>query len=192
MKIEFIIPAYGRPTNLIMTLGSLFSQTNPNFKVHVVADTKYDGFDWAISPFQHDDRLQVTVLDKRHNDWGHTPRNVGLDMATEEWVVMTGDDNYYAPIFVEEFLSVVDDKTGFVYCDMVHNGHNSNMYRPVMCKIKHGDIDMGNFMTRRDLVGDLRLKTDEFSADWLFIRDYLSRNSGVGVRKIHKWLYVHN
>lgn len=192
MKIEFIIPAYGRPTNLVMTLGSLFSQTNPNFKVHVIADTEYEGFDWAVSTFKHDERLKVTVLETRYNDWGHTPRNVGLDMATEEWVVITGDDNYYAPTFVDEFLSVVNDKTGFVYCNMVHNVHSANSYIPVSCRTEFGAIDMGNFMTRRQLVGNIRLNAKEFAADWIFVSDYLRQNPQIGIKKVDKWLYVHN
>ena len=43
MKIEFIIPTYNRPHQLMGVISSIFSQTSPNWKIHVVADGVYDG-----------------------------------------------------------------------------------------------------------------------------------------------------
>ena len=36
--IEFIIPTYNRPNQLLTVIGSILSQTNSNWKIHVVAD----------------------------------------------------------------------------------------------------------------------------------------------------------
>ena len=43
----------------------------------------------------------------------------GLNQSTEEWMVMTGDDNYYVPTFVQEMLNDSDGKH-FIHCNMVH------------------------------------------------------------------------
>jgi hypothetical protein len=71
--------------------------------------------------FSHIDKIKFSELQGPHNDWGHTPRQFGLDNASEEWVVMSGDDNYYSPNFVDTFLSTIDNNTNFIYCDMLHN-----------------------------------------------------------------------
>lgn len=195
MKIEFIIPTYSR-TDLLMTcISSIVAQTNPNWTIHVVADCPPEEEQLRIANiaayYDGDDRIKFSVLDKRYNDWGHTPRNYGLQKATEEWVVMTGEDNYYAPTFVENFLSVVRDDVNFVFCHMVHNWSNDN-YIPVQCDIEYGKIDIGNFMTRTFNAQKLKLKTDIEQADYFFVEEYLARFTEGQIIKIDKILYVHN
>ena len=117
MKIEFIIPAYSRTNHLITIIGSLMAQTNPNWIAHIVVDCPpIESINRIkqIEKFFNDPRLTFTYLDERYNDWGHTPRNIGLEKATEEWVVMTGEDNYYAPVFVNEFLKGLEKDVVFV------------------------------------------------------------------------------
>ena len=195
MKIEFIIPTYSR-TDLLMTcISSIVSQTNPNWTIHVVADCPPEEEQLKIANiaayYQFDDRIKFSVLEQRYNDWGHTPRQYGLDNATEEWIVMTGEDNYYAPTFVENFLSVVRDDVNFVFCNMVHNWVDDN-YIPINCDIEYGKIDIGNFMTRTFNAQKLRLKKDIEQADYYFVEEYLARFNEAQIIKIDKILYVHN
>ena len=37
-RIEFVIPTYNRPKEIMVILSSLVAQTNPNWKAHVVID----------------------------------------------------------------------------------------------------------------------------------------------------------
>lgn len=192
MKIEFIIPTYNRPKQLLTCLASLFSQNNPNYVVHVVADAPYDGFEGVIDVFKHYENLKVSVLNGPHKDWGHTARNHGLDKATEEWVVMSGDDNYYTPVFVDNFLkSVTSPNVGFVFCNMVHNWVRED-YIHLESEPRIGRIDVGNFMSKRSLIGDLRLDPNSALSDGMFVEAYLKRNPNIRVIKIRKILYVHN
>lgn len=195
MKIEFIIPTYSR-TDLLMTcISSIVGQTNPNWTIHVVADCPPEEEQLKIANiaayYQFDDRIKFSVLQQRYNDWGHTPRQFGLDYATEEWVVMTGEDNYYAPTFVENFLSVVREDVNFVFCNMVHNWVKDD-YIPISCEIEYGKIDIGNFMTRTFNAQKLRLKKDIEQADYYFVEEYLARFNEAQIIKIDKILYVHN
>jgi glycosyltransferase involved in cell wall biosynthesis len=195
MKIEFIIPTYNR-TDLLMTcISSIVAQTNPNWTIHVVADCPPEDVQIKIANiavyYESDDRIKFSVLDKRYNDWGHTPRNYGLEKATEEWLVMTGEDNYYAPTFVDNFLSVVRDDVNFVFCNMVHNWVKDD-YIPINCDIEYGKIDIGNFMTRTFNAQKLRLKSEINQADYYFIEEYLARFNEAQIIKIDKILYVHN
>lgn len=193
MKIEFIIPTYNRPKQLLTCLSSLFSQNNDNYVVHVVADAPYQGFNDVMDVFKKQDNLKVSTLNGPHKDWGHTARNYGLDKATEDWVVMSGDDNYYTPVFVDNFLRAVNMGTnvGFVYCDLVHNWLRED-YIHIKSEPKVGRIDIGNFMVRRSMIGDQRLDPSQAISDGLFVTEYLNRNKRIGVIKIDKILYVHN
>jgi len=191
MKIEFVIPTYNRPNQLMGVISSIFSQTSPNWKIHVVADAVYDGYQKVKDYFNGDDRIRFTELNGPHKDWGHTARNYGLQNATEEWIVMTGDDNYYVPIFVEDFLNQVDNNTHFVYCNMVHNW-TQQQYLVINSRPIAGGIDIGNFMTRTQLSNKLKIDITKGDSDGLFVEEYLLKYPHGTVKKINKVLYVHN
>jgi glycosyltransferase involved in cell wall biosynthesis len=191
-KIEFIIPTYNRPNQLMGVISSIFSQRSDKWKVHVVADAPYDGYQKVKDYFVGDERIKFSELEGPHKDWGHTPRNYGLEHATEDWVVMSGDDNYYMPVFVDHFLEV-GEKGGvhFVYCDMIHNWVNSE-YHHIKSQPRYGAIDIGNFMAKRENAQKLRLDITKVAADAIFVEDYLKKFNREGVRYIPKPLYVHN
>jgi len=197
-RIEFVIPTHKRVDLLIATISSIVAQTNPNWTIHVVADApseeiKERYLDIIAFFDEYKDKIKFSTTQVRYNDWGHTPRNIGLQQATEEWVIMTGEDNYYAPTFVENFLSSVKgrDDVHFVFCNMVHNWVNDD-YIPIQCEIEFGKIDIGNFMVRTFNGKKLELKTDIEQADYWFIEEYLARFPEGKIIHVDKILYVHN
>ena len=192
MNIEFIIPTYNRPHHLMCTISSIMAQRSDKWKIHVVADCPPEGsMDKIMEYFKGDERIKFTILPERFNDWGHTPRNYGLQHATEEWVLMTGEDNYYTPVFVDHFLNAVEPSTHFVYCDMIHNWTNYQ-YLHIKCKPKLGMIDVGNFMVRRKFAKQLKLNPKIEQADGIFVEEYLSKFPVGKVAYVPKPLYVHN
>jgi glycosyltransferase involved in cell wall biosynthesis len=190
--IEFIIPTYTRVNHLMCIISSIAAQTSPNWKIHVISDASPDGILNKIIDFwNYDERIKFTILDKRSNDWGHTPRNFGLNESKQEWVVMSGEDNYYAPIFVEEFLKEVDDKTNFIFCNMVTN-YNNQQYIPMQCKIELGFIDIGCFMVRPELAKQIGIEVKyKEIADGVLADKYVKKFGGK-IKQILKVLYVHN
>jgi glycosyltransferase involved in cell wall biosynthesis len=174
-------------------VGSLMSQSNPNWKAHIVADCPDDDIVEqmkTIVTFFNDDRIRLTVLDKRYNDWGHTPRQYGLDNSTEDWVVMTGEDNYYVPEFVDIMLGESEHQH-FVYCDMVHNWINRD-YIPLMSKLQLGRIDIGSFMVKSNMAKKIKLRLDQEWADWYFVDEFMKKFTAAKMKKVNRLLYVHN
>jgi glycosyltransferase involved in cell wall biosynthesis len=192
MKIEFIIPTYNRPYKLMTIISSIKAQSIDAWKIHVVADAMYEGYDEVKNIFINDPRIRFSELNGPHGDWGHTARNYGLQEATEEWVVMTGDDNYYVPVFCELFLQSIENEpsVNFVYCNMVHNWVN-NDYIPVRSVPQINGIDIGNFMSKTENAKQLRLDVNEADADGRFVEEYLQKFPA-SILHIDKLLYVHN
>lgn len=194
MNIDFIIPTYKRPEHLVTVLGSLMAQSSNRWRAHVVVDGSPEEILVRlkqIETFFNDDRIRWTYLDSCHKDWGHTPRQVGVDDSKEQWVVMTGEDNYYTPVFVEEVLNVITPKVHFIYTDMVHNWVNKQYY-PIKTSIEFGKIDMGCYVTRTKYAKQVRLKTEHEWADWYFVEDYLDKFKDGKTKKVEKVIYVHN
>lgn len=188
MLIDFLIPTYNRIYPLKSMLSSLLAQTNNNWVANVIIDNPTENLSKYLD-FPMDPRITYTVLDERYNDYGHTPREIFKQQSIADYIVMTGDDNYYTPNFVEELISTVGDKPGLVYWDMVHSHFN---YQYFKCIPAHGQIDMGAFATRTDLAKQIKLNTG-FAADGDFIVDYM-RKFGKSEKtvKINKVLFVHN
>lgn len=192
MKIEFIIPS-SRPKTLIGILGSLIAQSNDNWFAHVIFDGNYDDSNEIMDMFKSYSNIKFTTIPGPNNDWGHTPRNYGIKTSTCEWLIMTGDDNYYVPTFVQEFINTINSNkyVSFVYCDMVHNGFN---YKQVICKPKAFAIDIGCYAFLKKFGDSLSLDVTKNHADGLFCELYVSKFAKAPQNTIHinKTLYVHN
>jgi hypothetical protein len=173
-------------------LNSLCSQTSNEWEAHVIFDGYLDEeLNKIIQFFSNNSKIKFTVLDQRNNDFGHTPRNIGLEQCNKEWVIMTGDDNYYTPNFVQEVTKIIDIDTKFVYCDMIHNGYDYQFF-----KTHHSShyIDIGNMIMKTELAKQLKLDTNRIDADGELCNKYISNfcSNPDSIKKINKILYVHN
>lgn len=197
--VTFILPTYDRVEELRMALSSLQAQTNPNWKAIVVVDNKKEDLNLSregggivflmIEDFIYrDERIKTHYMDKRYNDWGHTPREVGKQMSDSQYVVMGGDDSYYMPTFVEELDKMGKDLPGMIYWDMVHSHYD---YQYFKCFPAFNQIDIGAFATRTDLAKQIPLGT-EYAADGLFVENFKHIFPNERIEKINKVLFVHN
>ncbi len=195
--VTFVIPTYSRVNELRCMISSLVAQTNPNWKALVVIDNSSEDM-YAMFPeignlfwedwWHNDDRIKVEFTSVRFNDWGHTPREMGKQLADSQYVIMTGDDNYYMPTFVEELSKITKDNPGMVYWDMVHSHYNYSYFK---CVPAFNQIDMGAFATRTDLAKQIKLNTS-YAADGEFVEDFKKKFPQENIVKIEKVLFVHN
>ena len=194
MLVEFILPTFDRIDPLRVCLSSLKAQTNPDWMATVVIDDNgYFGHENAINIIRELNatgipKIQYFLSGKRYNDWGHTPRELGKQASTANYICMGGDDNYYTPNFVEELYKATGDKPGMVYWDMVHSHYDYSYFK---CSPNFNQIDMGAFATRVDLAQQIPLGT-EYAADGLFIEEFKKRFPYEEIVKIDKVLFIHN
>jgi glycosyltransferase involved in cell wall biosynthesis len=184
-KIEFIIPTYNRFNELRVLLSSLIVQTNNNWKATVVID---DAKIWNEVPIIHP-QIEYICTGRRYNDWGHTPRELGKQRSESEYIIMTGDDNYYMPTLVEEIIKIVITNPAIVYWNMVHNYFGYSIFN---CNLASWQIDMGSFATRNDIAKQIHLRIDKIDADGYFIEEYKHKFPHENSIKIDKILFIHN
>jgi len=164
-------------------LASLVTQTSPNWIATVIVDDIE-----SARGVYGSDKIRLQFTGRRYNDWGHTPREIGKQASTADYIIMTGDDNYYVPTFVEELEKATIENPGIIYWDMIHNHYNYSYFK---CSLFLGHIDIGAFATRRDIAQQIKLGTS-YAADGHFIGEFNERFPNEKKVKIEKVLFVHN
>jgi hypothetical protein len=168
----------------------------PNWRVHVIADGWFDSLEKVREFYSFENRIRFSVIDGPNKDFGNTPRMYGRHTCSEDWMIMTGDDNYYLPIIVEEILSTVNSDTQFVCWDTLLNFSNLQWkYRGVLhTKPEPEMIDIGSFATRPSLARMIKYDITTHTGDGEFARDYVNAFCKLpgSCKKIDKILYVHN
>lgn len=191
MLVEFIIPTYDRIYPLHAMLSSLMAQTDEDWSANIVVDgPEHDTIEEVVARY-NTPRIYCTYTDKRYNDWGHTPREQGKQASTADYIIMTGDDNYYMPVFVEELRKAANEThADFIYWDMIHSYEPYN-YGLLTCQPKYGHIDMGAYATKNALAKAIKL-TSNHSADGEFVETIMVHHRAAALHKINKVLFVHN
>lgn len=185
---DFIIPTYNRREPLISMLSSLVAQTNPNWVAHVIQDGIDNDVSFKVVKNINDSRIHYYATEERYNDWGHTPREVGKNNSEAKYVIMSGDDNYYIPTFINELSIASETNPGMIYWDMVHSHYKYSYFK---CLPAFNQIDMGAFATRTDLAKQIKLGTS-YAADGIFVEDFKKKFPDEKIKKIEKVMFIHN
>ena len=194
------IVTYKRVDKLRVLLSSLLAQTRRDFLIYVI----HDGVDFDTKVLiEHFTKLtNIPIIfeetDNRINDYGHSLREIIIGKATTEYLLLTNDDNYYAPIFVEEFLGeILDNGLDIAYCDMVHSHtfKESNIdanYQVLITEPKRAKIDIGCFIVRSEIAKKVGFPDKSFDGDATFFEMCLKSKKFTVIGKIKKVLFVHN
>lgn len=175
---------------------SFRAQTWQDWRLYIVHDGPVpDGQEMQdyLAALRQDPRVSFVATDERKQKFGHPWRQKALNhlCATSAWVMLTNDDNYYAPVFLEWLLSVGTRKKpacDLVYCDMVHS-HRSWKYMPVQPRYRH--MDLGGFIVRASIAKQVAFDKFEFNGDGDWITR-LMQKCGNRAQKVPAVLFMHN
>ncbi len=197
-KFHIVVPTYNGGTKLEVFINCFLSQTCDNYHITIVSDGPEPDTVKQLSKYFDYPNFSYYSLEKRYNDFGHTPREFGLLQSNCKYTIMTGFDNYYVPIFIERF-NEVDLKTsdaGFIFCDFVldhiREGKRYNKY--FNAEIKSSCIDIGCFATLTTIAKQIGFKFRSYAADWEFVEAAIPelKKQKLNILKIPQTLYIHN
>ena len=200
MKIEIIMVAYERYEELEIAIRCFRLQSNPNWVLHIVYDGKApERIVDIITPYmpggnKEDGRVHFYESPERYQKYGHPNRRSmlqAIECDPNDFILMTNDDNYYVPKYVEYMLKAVDNRTGIVYCNTVHSHFEYNLNSS---ELRENAIDMGAFMVRADVAKQTGFNHDHFSADGTYAEECVRtcQYKGLKMTKVHKPLFIHN
>ena len=193
--IQVICVAYKRAIPLRILIDSFMVQTSDRWNLHIIHDGPVpvdvqDTFDL----YANDDKVTFYQSQKRLGNYGHPNRKQMLDRLKanpKDFVLMTNDDNYYVPTFVENMLTDLARDTGMVMCNTLHNymGYDVHDSKPF-----ENEIDMGAFIVAYPVAVKAGFKHTNFSADGRYCVDCaeLCRKANLKIKKINKPYFIHN
>lgn len=200
--ISFVVVACNNPRSLRTCLSSLVDQTVPPEFVEIIVvdntvdpDTAAENRVACIDPrIRYENTAHKTYIDKpgiRHSRCLYTATEIGIGMASGEFVVMPNQDSYYAPVFAERMLALAkEENLELVYCDLVLGGPGHGYFMlntaPHNCA-----CDKTCLMFKREWFQGFPDKHTNYElADGLFVESLVAR--GIRHGRMAQPLLMHN
>ena len=108
-QITIIIPLFNRASLILETLQSIQAQTSKDWKCIVVDDGSTDKSCQVVNELaENDTRIKLIIRD-RGPKGANTCRNIGLDIASTEWVMFFDSDDLMLPWCIEKRIKAIDN-----------------------------------------------------------------------------------
>jgi hypothetical protein len=151
----------------------------------------------SIIKYYQDARIKFIETATVSGNFGHPNKKLLLGMVPNnhtDFVLMTNDDNYYVPKFIEIMTARCNSlsrKVGIVYCDTVHS---YTQYDLLKTQLKENYIDMGSFIVRTDVAKKAGFNGNHLSADGTYAEACaaICQRIRLNIVYIPKPLFVHN
>lgn len=192
--IHVICVAYERPVSMRILIDSFLVQTNPNWKLHFIHDGPASKEVRESVSLYDDPRFLFYESKTRNGKFGHPNRRQMLDrieIGEDDFILMTNDDNYYVPVYIETMLNNATKSVGLIYYNTLHNYYGYDVHKSNL--VENG-IDMGAFIVRGRIAKCVGFKYNHTSADGRFAqecKDFVLRER-LRIIYIDKALFVHN
>lgn len=173
MKVSIIIPVYNGADNLRAHLGNILSQTLQDIEIIIVNDASTDD----TIKVAEDAALQfpdkVKVIDSEKNNGAGGARNLGLQIATGEYVGFVDCDDVIE-LSMYEKLYAAAKAYSITGADMVDSGY---YYQMTDTAIVHTADDMTGEMTVEKRLA--HIVAGGYIVSKIFRRDYLEKAFGI-------------
>jgi glycosyltransferase involved in cell wall biosynthesis len=200
--IHIIAVAYRRFGELKVFVQSIINQSSDNWHLTIYHDGPDENFTSIMNDFikLKPDQISFFCTPKRYNDYGHSLREIGLNHALGDYVLLTNADNYFIPKAVE-FLTEGINKTkaDIILFDMIHS-HKRPGGRPLPAYsffetfMRRNSIDISSAVIRKEIATAIPFRDKSFNGDATFFEDIQEKfkHSNLSIAKIKRVLFVHN
>jgi hypothetical protein len=194
MKMQVICTVFRRAIHLRRLIDCFVLQTDNRWELHVIHDGEPTPEVMATMALYDDPRITFTSTPEVNGHYGHPNRNLMLGKLaskTDEFVLITNDDNQYVAKFVEFFLKACNPEVGFVFCDTVHSYEQYNL---LVTQVKENHIDMGSFIVKLDVARRVGFNYTHLSADGKYAEECAAYCKLRRLRIVHipKPNFIHN
>ena len=199
-QVTVVVAAYRRYEQLPVLIHSFLCQTLQNFKLLILHDGPDERMQALLEDYgqRHRERIGYAFSPVRHNDYGHSLREWGITLAQTPYLLITNDDNYYAPRFLEYMFAAIERQNlDVVMCNMIHSHENPGRRRQSSYKlfVTHPhkfEMDIGCFIVRTSYAKQTGFRDKTHDGDGTYFEDILQCTPPPRVGKVARVLFVHN
>lgn len=105
--VTIVVPAHNAEDYLKENIEAILGQTYKNLEVIYVCDGCTDRTVEILEIYQNDSRLKVIV--QKENQGAAISRNIGMEMATGDWIIFWDADDLFAPEMIEVMVQAAQD-----------------------------------------------------------------------------------
>ena len=115
MKYTIVIPCYNAESFILRPLESLKNQLYKNLEIIVVNDGSKDKSEDVVLSFIKDNPDLKIVYRRIENSGPSTTRNIGIDLATGDYICFLDSDDSYDEKLFKEIEEMITDDTDILY-----------------------------------------------------------------------------
>lgn len=198
LVLDVVAVAYGRIGELRVFVQSWINQSANNWRLTVIHDGPSDAFMQAMWPLagQMPEKIQYFCTESRFHDYGHSLRQIGIEQATGDYVLLTNADNYFIPKAVEILNTAMGDADVILF-DMVHShdrpgGRDLPPYSYFETSYQRNAIDVSAAIVRTDRAKRVGFRDKGYAGDATYFEDILMDDPELVAVKLPHILFVHN
>lgn len=121
-------------------------------------------------------------------NWGTANRQQAIDECDTEYILQTSIQDYWLPQAMEYIIDTLEkNKPDVLIWNSIN--HLVGPCQVLDSQLEWSKIDWGNFCIRTDIAKKIKIKQDQYCADWFFIQDAL-QSGLVDKNKIMKLPYI--
>ena len=113
-KISIIVPVYNAENYIKKCVDSILAQTYTNLEIILVDDGSPDNCGKICDEYGAKDSRIIVI--HKENGGVSSARNVGLKIATGEYVTFVDSDDYIGDSYIEAFVSHIDSEDNVLVC----------------------------------------------------------------------------
>jgi glycosyltransferase involved in cell wall biosynthesis len=196
--ISFVVPAFNNPRRLRTCLSSLVDQDSVELEVICVDNTiDIEAANENKELCRIDSRIRYewtadrTIITGPHTRCLYTATEIGVGLATGDWLAFPNQDSAYPSVFAERMIGYADgNNLELVYCDFLLGGPTMD-YRLISVQPHVCGIDKTAFIMKRSWFECFPEKRERYScADGVLIESLLAR--GIRHGAFRQCLVTHN
>ena len=196
--LDVVAVAFERHGELRVFVQSWINQTADNWRLKVIHDGPNAEFMDIMQDFADakPGQIEFFCTPTRCNDYGHTLRQIGIDQASGDYLLLTNADNYFIPKAVE-YLNYAMGEGDVVLFDMVHShnrpgGRDLPPYSYFETSYQRGSIDVSSAIVRTEMAKKVGFRDRTHDGDASYFEDILLAHEGLFPLKLPQILFVHN
>lgn len=168
MKITIIIPMYNSENTIIDALDSIKSQTRLDSvkEIIIINDGSTDNSEFIVKEYINNHTNMPIKLVTTENRGVSSARNLGMKMATSEWIALLDSDDIWLPHKLERQIAIIENEPSI---DFLGCGYNDATLRIMFKPIRK---------LYRANIKDLCIKMFPVTPSALFKRDIFNEIGG--------------